>query len=174
VRPKSEVRSVLDASVVLVYLQREPGYERVRNALTQGAAISAVNLAEVYGKVVERGLALEDIAQRLLALGLGVAAFGEDDARGAVGERFGRLIPPGVIAVRVGHRVADHVAVGIGALTLAARAAGPLERDRLHLAGVVVGVVVIGEGLHLVVGAGGRYCGRPISVSRFPVLMPAR
>jgi PIN domain nuclease of toxin-antitoxin system len=83
VRPKSEVRSVLDASVVLVYLQREPGYERVRNALTQGAAISAVNLAEVYGKVVERGLALEDIAQRLLALGLGVAAFGEDDARGS-------------------------------------------------------------------------------------------
>jgi ribonuclease VapC len=106
VRPKSEVRSVLDASVVLVYLQREPGYERVRNALTQGAAISAVNLAEVYGKVVERGLALEDIAQRLLALGLGVAAFGEDDARGSA-----RLYPE---ARRLGLSLGDRACLALG------------------------------------------------------------
>ena len=84
-RPKREVRSVLDASGLLAYFQREPGYERVRKALADGAAISAVNLAEVYAKVVERGLPLEDIAQRLHALGLGVATFGEEDARRSAG-----------------------------------------------------------------------------------------
>jgi len=32
----AEARLVLDASAVLVYLQREPGYERVRDALAKG------------------------------------------------------------------------------------------------------------------------------------------
>ena len=40
-------RYCLDASAVLAYLQQGMGWERVREALRDGAAISAVNLAEV-------------------------------------------------------------------------------------------------------------------------------
>jgi|SRR3989344_850371 len=45
---------VLDASALLVYLQKEPGYEKVAEALTHAAAagrplqMSAVNWGEVY------------------------------------------------------------------------------------------------------------------------------
>jgi len=81
VSTKTEVRRVLDASVVLAYLQRETGYERVRSALGAGAAISAVNIAEVYAKVIERGLPVDEIASRLRALGLEVVAFDEAHAR---------------------------------------------------------------------------------------------
>lgn len=93
--------------MLLAYLQREPGYDRVRNALIQGAAISAVNLAEVYAKVVERGLPLEDIAQRLHALGLGVATFGEEDARGSA-----RFYPE---ARRLGLSLGDRACLALGA-----------------------------------------------------------
>lgn len=40
-------RVLLDASALLAYLHREPGFEVVRAALREGAAIGAVNLAEV-------------------------------------------------------------------------------------------------------------------------------
>ncbi len=80
-RTRTELRYVLDASVVLAYLQRERGYERVRSALDAGAAISAVNIAEVYAKVVARGLSVDQIAVRLAAIGLEVVAFDEAHAR---------------------------------------------------------------------------------------------
>jgi ribonuclease VapC len=50
---------VLDASAVLAYLQQEMGYEKVREALEAGAVVSTVNLAEVYAKVIDKGLILE-------------------------------------------------------------------------------------------------------------------
>ena len=74
---------VLDASALLVYLQREPGYATVQKALTDGAVISTVNVAEVYAKIVQRALPLEDIAANLAALGLSVIPFTEVDARGS-------------------------------------------------------------------------------------------
>ncbi len=80
-RPTTEPRCVLDASAVLAYLQRESGHQRVRSALAEGAAISAVNLAEAYAKVVERGLLAEEVGSRLHVLGLEVIPFAEDDAR---------------------------------------------------------------------------------------------
>lgn len=48
--------------------------------MSNGASISAVNLAEVYAKVVERGLSAEEIGVRLKSLGLKVIPFHEDDA----------------------------------------------------------------------------------------------
>lgn len=80
---QSSYQSVLDASAVLAYLQREPGHEQIRGALDQGAAISTVNLAEVYAKAVASGQELEAVADRLLALGLGPQPFTEPDARAA-------------------------------------------------------------------------------------------
>jgi PIN domain nuclease of toxin-antitoxin system len=48
---------VLDASAVLAYLQDENGSEKVDVVLSEGRAIiSAVNLAEVVGKLLEAGL----------------------------------------------------------------------------------------------------------------------
>jgi len=80
VRPKVEARYVLDASAVLAYLQRERGHERVRFALAEGAAISAVNLAEVCAKVIERGVSSDEARWRIKALGLLVVEFDEEDA----------------------------------------------------------------------------------------------
>jgi ribonuclease VapC len=45
--------SVLDASALLAYLRDEPGALLVEVALANGAAISAVNWAEVLSKVAE-------------------------------------------------------------------------------------------------------------------------
>jgi len=48
---------VLDASAVLAYLQDESGSEKVDVVLSEGRAImSAVNYAEVVGKLLEAGL----------------------------------------------------------------------------------------------------------------------
>lgn len=48
---------VLDASAVLAYLQDEKGCENVHNVLSEGnAIISAVNYAEVIGKLFDAGL----------------------------------------------------------------------------------------------------------------------
>jgi ribonuclease VapC len=77
----AEVRLMLDASAILVYLQRELGYERVRAALAQGAAVSTVNMAEIYAKVVDRNLPLIEIAGRLEGLGIKVVPFTDQDAR---------------------------------------------------------------------------------------------
>ena len=80
-RAKPKVRYVLDASAVLAYLQQEMGYEKVREALEAGAVVSTVNLAEVYAKVIDKGLTLEGVATRLKALGLSSLPVTEEDAR---------------------------------------------------------------------------------------------
>ena len=73
-------RKLLDASALLAYLQRELGFEAVREALREGAAISAVNLAEVAGKLKARGKDPERIVRRLLAMGLEVLPCDLEDA----------------------------------------------------------------------------------------------
>src|SRR5580704_180394 len=47
---------VLDASALLAVLNQEPGGETLTPELLSGAVISTVNLAEVHGKFVGRGL----------------------------------------------------------------------------------------------------------------------
>ena len=71
---------LLDASALLAYLHREPGFEVVRQAVREGAAIGAVNLAEVLGKVREKGRDAARIHTALGALGLTVLPFDEGDA----------------------------------------------------------------------------------------------
>jgi len=72
---------VLDASALLVYLQQEKGYKEVENALVNGAAISTVNLAEVYRKIVSEEWDLEEVRALLKALGLIILPFDEDEAK---------------------------------------------------------------------------------------------
>jgi len=71
--------AVLDASAVLSLVQGESGAERVA-ACIPGALISAVNLAEVVGKLAEAGMPRDDIDLALSGLGLRVAPFDEGGA----------------------------------------------------------------------------------------------
>jgi ribonuclease VapC len=78
---------VLDASVILAHINGEPGSERAAGFFGD-ALISAVNLAEVVGKLVERGVGLALVRQALSLYGLQVVAFDEELA-----ERTGALRP---------------------------------------------------------------------------------
>ncbi|WP_135257201.1 type II toxin-antitoxin system VapC family toxin [Thermus caldilimi] len=79
------MRVLLDASALLAFLLKEPGGERVKEALLQGAVMGAVNLAEVGSKLAERGLDPGEVFARLRARGilgqtLEVFPFTEEDA----------------------------------------------------------------------------------------------
>jgi ribonuclease VapC len=61
---------VLDASAFLAYLGDEPGAVEVAEAIAGGAAISTVNLAEVFSRAAERGLDPQRLATELRDSGL--------------------------------------------------------------------------------------------------------
>ena len=65
-------RAVLDASVLLAYLQGEQGAERVAEALSSpgGAAMSAINWAEVLSKLADYGEPPDRVTRRLRDAGL--------------------------------------------------------------------------------------------------------
>jgi len=123
-------RKLLDASALLAYLQREPGFEAVREALREGAAISAVNLAEVAGKLKARGKDPERIVRRLLAMGLEVLPFTLEEALEA-----GALDP---LTRPLGLSLGDRACLAAGKV----RGLAVLTADRTW-AGVVPGVEVV-------------------------------
>lgn len=67
-------RVVVDASAVLAVVFQERGQDSGAPALP-GASISAVNLAEVMSKMLDRGLSPERIDRQLDELSLAVADF---------------------------------------------------------------------------------------------------
>lgn len=70
-------RWILDASAVLAYLRREPGWDLVERTLsTEETFISAVNQAEVITKLADKGLPKSDIQAVLNCLKLQVLDFG--------------------------------------------------------------------------------------------------
>lgn len=75
----------LDASALLAYLRDEPGAAVVSDAIALGATIGTVNLAEVLGRVADRGGdpagLVADLTERgLLAGALTVEPFTAADA----------------------------------------------------------------------------------------------
>jgi ribonuclease VapC len=62
--------SVLDASALLAYAHDEPGAEVVEDALTNGAAMSLVNWAEVLTVIVRAGRSLTEFERRLTDAGV--------------------------------------------------------------------------------------------------------
>jgi len=66
---------VLDASALLVLLKGEAGSERVIEAITDGASISAVNFCEVVGKLRDGGMPEEAIYETLDPLELDIVQF---------------------------------------------------------------------------------------------------
>ena len=123
-------RKLLDASALLAYLQREPGFDAGREALREGAAISAVNLAEVAGKLKARGKDPERIVRRLLAMGLEVLPFTLEEALEA-----GALDP---LTRPLGLSLGDRACLAAGKV----RGLAVLTADRTW-AGVVPGVDVV-------------------------------
>jgi ribonuclease VapC len=74
---------VLDSSAILALLAAEPGADIVSAAL-DGAVVSAVNIAEVVGKLIERQAPRNDALEAIRALELTVIPFDADQAE-AVG-----------------------------------------------------------------------------------------
>jgi PIN domain nuclease of toxin-antitoxin system len=71
--------AVLDASAILVLLNDEPGAALVAEAL-DGAVVSAVNLSEVVGKLLQAGMPREEAEDTVGGLGLDVRPFDEGSA----------------------------------------------------------------------------------------------
>ena len=78
--------AVLDASALLAYLQREPGAESVRSALSE-SLMSTVNWAEVVGKVSQGDAGVPGLRGSLEILGLSFAPFTATQAEIAGGLR---------------------------------------------------------------------------------------
>lgn len=72
---------VLDASAVLAYLQDETGHEKVHEVLVEGRGIvSAVNAAEVVGKLLEAGLTGLSVKSIMDNLELQIESFDDEQA----------------------------------------------------------------------------------------------
>jgi ribonuclease VapC len=72
---------VLDASALLAILNQEPGAEKLTPELLSRAAMSTVNLAEVHGKLVGRGVRPDDAWDAVLSIVREVVPFAPEHAR---------------------------------------------------------------------------------------------
>lgn len=77
--PTGSRAAVLDASALLALLDGEPGQEVVASLIPE-AVIGSVNLAEVVGKLAERGMPEAEIRQALEGLALEVYPFDQEQA----------------------------------------------------------------------------------------------
>lgn len=96
---------VLDASALLALLNAEPGSQVVAHTIP-GAAMSAVNLSEVIGKLAEAGMPEPELRHALTGLGLDVHPFDHEDAYTA-----GLLRPH---TRTLGLSVGDRACLGLG------------------------------------------------------------
>ena len=71
--------ALLDASAVLAVINEEPGGEIVTDALS-GAAISAVNYAEVISKLIDYDLTENEVQEAADSLGIRVIPFDSEAA----------------------------------------------------------------------------------------------
>jgi PIN domain nuclease of toxin-antitoxin system len=109
------VTYVLDASAVMAFIHRERGADRVAVALP-AAVISAVNLAEVVTKLVERGTGGDQVDRLLDRLGLDVVPFDRDMACAA--GQLRKVTRP--FGLSLGDRACLALAQHLGAIALTA------------------------------------------------------
>jgi len=67
---------VLDASAVIAYLHKEPGRDALEGLLDE-AAISAVNVAEVATRLIDRGGSQSEARKAVEDLGIETVPFGD-------------------------------------------------------------------------------------------------
>lgn len=106
--PPSMDRVVLDASAVLALLAEEPGAEEVE-ALLDGSAMSAVNLAEVLQTSIQHHVETEGLEYDLLGLGVEIYPLDVMQAR-ATAELWGRSPRAGL---SLGDRACISLAAGL-------------------------------------------------------------
>lgn len=76
-------KHVLDATALLAAIFEERGADRVEEALKRGAAISAVNMAEVAGFLRNDGWTAGEVADVVTELGIKVVPFDAETALAA-------------------------------------------------------------------------------------------
>ena len=104
---------VLDASALLCLLFDEPGAARVE-AVLHGARVSAVNYAEVIGKLIDRGHEAEEAVADLRELDLDIVALDR-----VQGEALGALRAiTREAGLSLGDRACLALATSIGAIAL--------------------------------------------------------
>lgn len=108
---------VLDASALLSLILAEPGSEKVLKLLESGlCAMSAVNYAEVVGKLNETGLSDAEIVAVLEGLRIRIEPFDEEQAR-----RCGLLRrSTRALGLSLGDRACLQLAAAIGAVAVTA------------------------------------------------------
>ncbi len=77
---------VLDASAVLALLNQETGHDKVEAVLAD-SVMSAVNLCEVMGKLIDAGLSEEEAHESLDLLNIEIISFDTDQAHQAAALR---------------------------------------------------------------------------------------
>jgi PIN domain nuclease of toxin-antitoxin system len=87
-------KAVLDASALLAYLRGEAGATVVADAISDGAAISTVNLAEVLSRVTDRGGDPGQLYEMLVTRGLLEGAVAVEPLTAADAVEVARLRPP--------------------------------------------------------------------------------
>lgn len=98
-------RVVLDASVILAVLGQEPGADVVLRLLGN-TAVSTVNLAEVQGKLVSRGVPESDAWEGARSLAAEVVNFDSEQAR-----LVGTLLPQ---TQKLGLSLGDRACLALG------------------------------------------------------------
>jgi ribonuclease VapC len=76
-------RIVLDASVLLAIIYREPGFDKLAPELLARATVSTVNLAEAQGKLVLLGWRPEQAWADVVSLASEIFPFSADHAKAA-------------------------------------------------------------------------------------------
>jgi len=76
-----ERAAVLDASAILAILQKETGAEKLTEGVLDRSVASTVNLAEVQGKLVLKGLAPEEAWMHATAAVESIEAFTSEHAK---------------------------------------------------------------------------------------------
>jgi ribonuclease VapC len=115
---------VLDASALLAHLRDEPGADVVAEAVASGAAISAVNLAEVFSRAADRGADPPTLAAELTRVGLLDGAITVEPFTAADAIETARLRPlTRVAGLSLGDRACLALARRLGAPALTADAA---------------------------------------------------
>ncbi|MBN4077113.1 type II toxin-antitoxin system VapC family toxin [Mariprofundus ferrooxydans] len=73
------MKAILDASALLAYLHKEPGWETVQSVIAE-ACIGTVNWSEVAQKITQRGMDVETVRSLLEELGLTIVPFSIEHA----------------------------------------------------------------------------------------------
>jgi len=74
---------VVDASVLLAVIHREPGSEKLTAELLDTATVSTVNLAEVQGKLLDRGWTADEAWEDAIGTVGAIEEFTADQAKAA-------------------------------------------------------------------------------------------